>query len=31
LIGYPALRPQTRKLNKYLDWIQKNLVKNSEN
>lgn len=26
LIGFPFLRPQTRKLNKYLDWVQKNLV-----
>lgn len=31
LIGFPALRPQTRKLNKYLDWINKNLVKKPTN
>lgn len=26
LIGFPALRLQTRKLNKYLDWVERNLV-----
>jgi hypothetical protein len=26
LIGFPALRLQTRKLNKYLDWVDRNLV-----
>lgn len=30
LIGYPFLRPQTRKLNKYLDWIEKNLVEKED-
>jgi len=30
LIGFTYLRPQTRKLNKYLDWVQKNLVKEEE-
>lgn len=31
LIGFPALRKQTRKLNKYLDWIDKNLAQKKEN
>lgn len=30
LIGFPAVRKQTRKLNKYLDWIDRNLAKNHE-
>jgi len=30
LIGYPFLRDQTRSLNKYLDWVEKNLVEKSE-
>lgn len=30
LIGYPFLREQTRALNKYLDWVEKNLVDLSE-
>jgi hypothetical protein len=31
LIGFPALRKQTRKLNKYLDWIDKNLGQKKQN
>ncbi len=30
LIGYPFFRDQTRKLNKYLDWVERNLVENDE-
>ncbi len=30
LIGFPALKIQTRKLNKYLDWVDRNLVQKEE-
>lgn len=30
LIGYPYLRTQSRKFNKYLDWVEKELVKPDE-
>jgi len=30
LIGYPYLRNQSRKFNKYLDWVEKELVDSSE-
>lgn len=30
LIGYPFLRDQTRSLNKYLEWVEKNLVEKEE-